>query len=46
MQDDEVAQHFNNQGVLKSADALRSMFSCVDARGPTPMLGTPGGTFK
>jgi hypothetical protein len=27
-------------------DARRSTFSCVDARGPEPMLGTPGGNLS
>lgn len=42
-----VQGHFQNQPPsLRMVDARTSTFSCVDARGDDPMLGTPGGDLS
>jgi hypothetical protein len=39
-----MADHFTQQpGPFPMVDVRHSTYECVDARGPGPMLGTPGG---
>lgn len=40
----DVENHFE-LGSVEYVDELRTPFSCVDARGDEPLLGTPGGDF-
>ena len=38
-----VEEHFTNQPAYSMVDVKHHSFSCVDARGEEPMIGTPGG---
>lgn len=42
-QAEQVKEHFDDQPRATMTDVRHSMYSCVDARGEDPMLGTPGG---
>jgi hypothetical protein len=39
----KVKQFLDNQGILETGDVRGTTFSCVDARGEEPILGTAGG---